>query len=167
MTCTDGIYVDSRRIDTGDCSGPKSARAVLGNPRVDAAVLETARGGMLREGLGFDWCDVAIVTNVGEGDHLGLGGIETVDELARVKSLPVRRVSAQGAAVLNADDPLVAGMAKLCRGSVTLLQPQSRRAGAASRTAARAARRSPCVAAPSSCAPARTSARWRAWPTCR
>ena len=118
MTCTDGIYVGGRRIDTGDCSGPKSARAVLGNPRVDAAVLETARGGMLREGLGFDWCDVAIITNVGEGDHLGMGGITTVEELARVKSIPVRRVSAQGAAVLNADDPLVADMAKLCRGSV-------------------------------------------------
>jgi cyanophycin synthetase len=118
MTCTDGIYIENRRIDTGDCSGPKSARAILGNPRVDAAVLETARGGMLREGLGFDWCDVAIVTNVGEGDHLGLGGISTVEELARVKAMPVRRVSAQGAAVLNADDPLVADMAKLCRGSV-------------------------------------------------
>ncbi|HEY0462903.1 MAG TPA: Mur ligase family protein, partial [Polyangiaceae bacterium] len=65
MTCTDGIYVEGRRIDTGDCSGPKSARAVLAHPRVDAAVLETARGGMLREGLGFDWCDVAVVTNVG------------------------------------------------------------------------------------------------------
>jgi cyanophycin synthetase len=118
ITCTDGIYVENRRIDTGDCSGPKSARALLGNPRVDAAVLETARGGMLREGLGFDWCDVAIVTNVGEGDHLGLGGIATVEELARVKAIPVRRVSAQGAAVLNADDPLVVDMAKLCRGSV-------------------------------------------------
>src|ERR1017187_296687 len=118
MTCTDGIYVETRRIDTGDCSGPKSARSILGNPRVDAAVLETARGGILREGLGFDWCDVAIVTNVGEGDHLGLGGIATVEELARVKAIPVRRVTAQGAAVLNADDPLVAEMAKLCRGSV-------------------------------------------------
>jgi cyanophycin synthetase len=118
MTCTDGIYVGGRRIDTGDCSGPKSARAVLGNPRVDAAVLETARGGLLREGLGFDWCDVAIVTNVGEGDHLGMGGITTVEDLARVKSVPVRRVAAQGAAVLNADDPLVVGMARLCRGSV-------------------------------------------------
>jgi cyanophycin synthetase len=85
---------------------------------VDAAVLETARGGILREGLGFDWCDVAVVTNVGEGDHLGLGGIATVAELARVKSIPVRRVSAQGAAVLNADDPLVVDMAKLCRGTV-------------------------------------------------
>jgi cyanophycin synthetase len=85
---------------------------------VDAAVLETARGGMLREGLGFDWCDVAVVTNVGEGDHLGLGGINSVEELARVKSIPVRRVSERGAAVLNADDPLVVAMAGLCRGAV-------------------------------------------------
>ncbi len=118
MTCTDGIYVEGRRIDTGDCSGPKSARTVLAHPRVDAAVLETARGGMLREGLGFDWCDVAVVTNVGEGDHLGLGGIHSVEELARVKSIPVRRVSERGAAVLNADDPLVVAMAGLCRGAV-------------------------------------------------
>jgi cyanophycin synthetase len=118
MTCTDGIYVENRRIDTGDCAGPKSARAVLAHPNVDAAVLETARGGMLREGLGFDWCDVAVVTNVGEGDHLGLNGIHTAAELARVKAIPVRRVSERGAAVLNADDPLVASMASLCRGAV-------------------------------------------------
>jgi cyanophycin synthetase len=118
MTCTDGIYVEGRRIDTGDCSGPKSARAVLMHPRVDAAVLETARGGILREGLGFDLCDVAIVTNVGEGDHLGLNGIDEIRDLARVKAVPVRAVSARGAAVLNADDPLVVEMAKLCRGTV-------------------------------------------------
>ncbi|MFZ5893239.1 MAG: cyanophycin synthetase [Myxococcota bacterium] len=118
MTCTDGIYVEGRRIDTGDCSGPKSARAVLSHPRVDAAVLETARGGMLREGLGFDWCDVAIVTNVGEGDHLGLNGIHSIEELSRVKEIPVRRVSRHGAAVLNADDPHVVGMAELCLGTV-------------------------------------------------
>ncbi|HVY28757.1 MAG TPA: cyanophycin synthetase [Polyangiaceae bacterium] len=118
MTCTDGIYVEGRRIDTGDCSGPKSARAVLAHPRVDAAVLETARGGILREGLGFDLCDVAIVTNVGEGDHLGLNGIDEIRDLARVKAVPVRAVSARGAAVLNADDPLVVEMAKLCRGTV-------------------------------------------------
>ncbi len=118
MTCTDGIYVEGRRIDTGDCSGPKSARAVLSHPRVDAAVLETARGGILREGLGFDLCDVAIVTNVGEGDHLGLNGIDEIRDLARVKAVPVRAVSARGAAVLNADDPLVVEMAKLCRGTV-------------------------------------------------
>lgn len=118
MTCTDGIYVEGRRIDTGDCSGPKSARAVLAHPRVDAAVLETARGGILREGLGFDLCDVAIVTNVGEGDHLGLNGIDEIRDLARVKAVPVRAVSARGAAVLSADDPLVVEMAKLCRGTV-------------------------------------------------
>lgn len=118
MTCTDGIYVEGRRIDTGDCSGPKSARTVLAHPRVDAAVLETARGGILREGLGFDLCDVAVVTNVGEGDHLGLNGIDEVRDLARVKAVPVRAVSARGAAVLSADDPLVVEMAKLCRGTV-------------------------------------------------
>src|SRR5262249_36564813 len=70
MTCPDGIVIDGRLIDRGDCSGPQSARAVLMNPRVEAAVLETARGGILREGLGFDVCDVGIVTNIGEGDHL-------------------------------------------------------------------------------------------------
>ncbi|HSU38639.1 MAG TPA: Mur ligase family protein, partial [Polyangiaceae bacterium] len=118
MTCTDGIYVEGKRIDTGDCSGPKSARMVLGHPRVDIAVLETARGGMLREGLGFDWCDVAVVTNVGEGDHLGMNGIHTPEELAAIKAIPVRRVSQRGVAVLNADDPLVASMASLCPGTV-------------------------------------------------
>jgi cyanophycin synthetase len=136
MTCTDGIYVEGRRIDSGDCAGPKSARVVLAHPRVDAAVFETARGGMLREGLGFDWCDVAVVTNVGEGDHLGLNGIDTVEDLARVKAIPVRRVSRQGAAVLNADDPLVAAMAELCPGTVIFF---SRRADSPTLVAHRAA----------------------------
>ena len=72
MTCTDGIFVGDRRIDSGDCSGPQSARSVLMNPSVDMAVFETARGGILREGLAFDYCDVAVVTNIGDGDHLGL-----------------------------------------------------------------------------------------------
>ena len=108
MTCTDGIYIDGRRIDTRDCSGPRSARAVLLNPQVEAAVLETARGGILREGLGFDRCDVAVVTNIGEGDHLGLRGIETLEELARVKRAVVEAVGPAATAVLNADDPLVA-----------------------------------------------------------
>ena len=85
MTCTDGIYIDDRRIDTGDCSGPISAQAVLLNPAVDAAVLETARGGILRAGLGFDLCDVAVVTNIGEGDHLGFPTSETLEKLAKVK----------------------------------------------------------------------------------
>ena len=119
MTSTDGVYVAGRRIDTGDCSGPKSARNVLLHPDVDAAVLETARGGLLREGLGFDRCDVAVVTNVGSGDHLGLDFIDSVEQLAAVKGVIVRHVAADGMAVLNAADPLVAGMAADCAGAVT------------------------------------------------
>lgn len=118
MTCTDGIYIDERRIDTDDCSGPKSARAVLLNPAVDAAVLETARGGILREGLGFDRCSVAVVTNIGEGDHLGLAGIETAEQLTAVKRVVVEAVAPTGAAVLNAADPRTAAMASYCPGEV-------------------------------------------------
>lgn len=116
MTCTDGIFVNSQRIDTGDCSGPKSARAVLLNPKVEAAVLETARGGILREGLGFDFCDVAVITNIADGDHLGMGGINTPEQLAHVKATLVRTVAPGGAAVLNAEDPLTVAMAASCPG---------------------------------------------------
>ncbi len=105
MTCTDGIYIDSRRIDTADCAGPRSARAVLMNPLVEAAVFETARGGIMREGLGFDRCDVAVVTNIGEGDHLGLGEVHTVEALAKVKRCIVDVVPPGGTSVLNANDP--------------------------------------------------------------
>jgi len=118
MTSTDGIFIDGRRIDTGDCSGPQSARAVLMNPKVEAAVLETARGGILREGLGFDRCDVAVVTNIAAGDHLGTGGIDTLEDLAKVKRVPLEAVAPDGTAVLKADDPLVAAMASRCPGSV-------------------------------------------------
>jgi len=118
MTCTDGIYVDDRRVDTGDCSGPRSARVVLSHPQVQAAVLETARGGILREGLGFDQCDVAIVTNIAKGDHLGMGGIETEQQLADVKATIVRAVAESGSAVLKAGDPLTAAMASHCAGTV-------------------------------------------------
>ena len=118
MTNTDGVYVGGTVIDTGDCSGPKSARSVLLHPDVDAAVLETARGGVLREGLAFDRCDVAVVTNVGSGDHLGLNYITTVDELAVLKRVIVQNVSPKGTAVLNAVDPNVASMANKCKGSV-------------------------------------------------
>ena len=119
MTNTDGVYVDGNCIDTGDCSGPKSARSVLLHPDVDAAVLETARGGVLREGLAFDFCDVAVVTNVGSGDHLGLNYITTVDELAVLKRVIVQNVAPGGVAVLNAADSNVASMAEKTRGSVT------------------------------------------------
>jgi cyanophycin synthetase len=118
MTCTDGIYLGERRIEAGDCSGPKSAKAVLLNPAVEVAVLEVARGGILREGLGFDRCAVGVVTNVGEGDHLGLAGIGTVEQMAQVKQTVVDVVLPTGYAVLNADDPLVAAMAERCRGGV-------------------------------------------------
>jgi cyanophycin synthetase len=118
MTCTDGIYVGGRRIDSGDCSGPQSARAVLMNPLVEAAVFETARGGILREGLGYDSCDVGVVTNIGEGDHLGIGDIETIEQLTKVKRCVVEAVSKTGHAVLKADDPWVAEMAEKCRGGV-------------------------------------------------
>ena len=120
MTTTDGVYIAGRRTDTGDCSGPKSARNVLLHPDVDSAVLETARGGVLREGLGFDRCDVAVVTNVGLGDHLGLSYISTVEALSVVKRVIVQNVKpTTGVAVLNAADPMVARMADSCPGSVT------------------------------------------------
>lgn len=119
MTNTDGVYIAGQRIDTGDCSGPKSARNVLQHPDVEAAVLETARGGMLREGLAFDRCDVAVVTNIGTGDHLGLNYITTVEDLAVLKRVIVKNIADKGTAVLNAADPAVAAMAKHCTGAVT------------------------------------------------
>jgi len=119
FTATDGIYIQNRRIDSDDCSGPKSARNVLLHPDVDAAVFETARGGMLREGLGFDRCKVAVVTNIGKGDHLGLNFINTSEEVAAVKQVIVQNVAPDGMAVLNAADPLVASMSAACPGSVT------------------------------------------------
>ena len=120
MTSTDGVYIDGQRIDTGDCSGPKSAKKVLLHPDVDAAVFETARGGILREGLGFDRCHVAVVTNIGMGDHLGLSYVNTVEDLTAVKRVVVQNVTpGTGVAVLNAADPLAAGMAVHCSGSVT------------------------------------------------
>lgn len=118
MTSTDGIYIDGRRIDNGDCSGPQSAKAVLLNPKVDAAVFEIARGGILREGIGFDHCDVAVVTNIGAADHLGLAWIETPEQMAVIKRCVVETVTENGWAVLKADDPLVAGMAEYCKGSI-------------------------------------------------
>jgi len=117
MTTTDGIVIDGRLIKKGDMSGPKSAQMVLQNPSVDTAVFEVARGGILREGLGYDRNDVAVVTNV-TGDHLGLRGVETISQLAHVKSVLVDAVPRAGTAVLNADDPLVARMARQCRGRI-------------------------------------------------
>jgi len=109
-TSTDGVFIGGRMLDDGDCSGPKSARSVLSYALTDAAVLEVARGGILREGLAFDHCDVAVVTNIGEGDHLGLNEIHTAEQLAEVKGCIVAAVPVTGTAVLNAADPLVVRM---------------------------------------------------------
>ncbi|MBS3914577.1 MAG: cyanophycin synthetase [Bacteroidetes bacterium] len=108
-TTTDGIYIQNRLMMSGDCTGPVSAEFVLKDPTVDFAVLECARGGILRAGLGFHNCDVAVVTNVA-ADHLGLQGIDSLEKLARVKSVAARTVFPNGYAILNADDDLVYGM---------------------------------------------------------
>lgn len=117
LTSTDGIYVDGRIVRKADASGPKSASMVLQNPTVDFAVFEVARGGILREGLGYQRNDVAVVLNV-TGDHLGLGGIHSIKQLAEVKRVIVEAVPRDGAAVLNADDPNVLAMARHTAGSV-------------------------------------------------
>jgi cyanophycin synthetase len=117
MTSTDGILIDERLVIRSDASGPKSARMVLQNPRVDFAVFEVARGGILREGLGYQRNDVAVVVNVAP-DHLGIGGIDTLEQLAAVKQVVVEAVPRDGFAVLNADDPLVADMRRACAGEV-------------------------------------------------
>ncbi len=124
MTSTDGIVIDERLVYKADASGPRSARMVLQNPRVDFAVMEVARGGILREGLGYDRNDVAVVTNVAP-DHLGMKGIDTLEQLAEVKAVVVEAVPRDGFAVLNADDPLVRKMRRRCSGSIVWfsLQP--------------------------------------------
>lgn len=110
-TTSDGIYIQNRMLEKGDCSGPKSSEFVLTDPTVDLAVLECARGGMLRAGLGFNHCDIAVVTNVAP-DHLGLQDINTVEQLAKVKGIVPETVYRDGFAVLNADDSLVFKMRK-------------------------------------------------------
>ena len=117
MTSTDGIVIDERLVIKADASGPKSARMVLQNPRVDFAVMEVARGGILREGLGYDRNDVAVVTNIAP-DHLGMRGIDTLEQLADVKAVVVEAVPRDGFAVLNADDELVRAMRRRCSGNV-------------------------------------------------
>lgn len=105
-TTTDGVYIQNEMMMKGDCTGPISAEFVLKDPTVDFAVLECARGGILRAGLGFHNCDIAIITNIA-ADHLGLQGIDTLEQLARVKSVVAESVFPEGYAILNADDDLV------------------------------------------------------------
>lgn len=124
MSTTDGIAIGGESIKNGDLTGPWSARLILNDPTVELAVLETARGGMARGGLGFDDLDVAVVTNIG-GDHLGQDGIETLADLIHLKALLVDVVRPGGKAVLNADDPNVLGLQDRCRGQVVLFSTAS------------------------------------------
>ncbi|MEV8883674.1 cyanophycin synthetase [Mesorhizobium ciceri] len=117
LTSTTGVYLNGERIMTGDCSGPQSARIVLREPGVDVAVLECARGGILREGLAFDACDIGAVLNV-HGDHLGLRGIDTIDDLAEVKSVVVESVRRGGWSILNADDIHTSAMSREAGGRI-------------------------------------------------
>jgi cyanophycin synthetase len=123
MTSTDGVYIDERLVKRVDASGPKSAQMVLQNPRVDMAIFEVARGGILREGLGYGRNDVGVVLNV-TGDHLGLREVNTLEQLAAVKQVVVEAVPKTGWAVLNADDPLVLEMRRHCSGGVILFSMQ-------------------------------------------
>ena len=117
FTSTSGVYVDGERIYKGDASGPISARMVLADPTVEAAVLETARGGILREGLGFDHCDVGCVLNVTD-DHLGLKDINTLEDLGAVKSVVTESVTRRGLSVLNGDDPQTLRLARYAGGRI-------------------------------------------------
>jgi cyanophycin synthetase len=103
FTTSDGIYVQNHMLEKGDTTGPLSTEFILKDPTVEFAVLETARGGILRAGLGFSRCDIGVVTNIQE-DHLGLNDIETLEDLARVKAVVVRSIKKDGWAVLNAED---------------------------------------------------------------
>lgn len=118
-TTSDGIYIQNHMLDQGDCTGPVSAEFVLKDPTIDFAVLETARGGLLRAGLGFHYCDIAIVTNIAP-DHLGIRGINSVEQMARLKGVVPETVLPEGYAILNADDELVYNMHKNLNCNVAL-----------------------------------------------
>lgn len=117
FTTTDGVYIDDYLVEKGDNTGPYSASMILKDATVEIAVLETARGGILRSGLAFNQCDVGVVLNVA-ADHLGIGDIDTIEQMAKVKSVVAEVVSAEGHAVLNADDPLTVSMAEKVKGRV-------------------------------------------------
>ncbi|MFN7927950.1 MAG: cyanophycin synthetase [Blastocatellia bacterium] len=111
MTTTDGIYLNDELIAPGDTTGPRSTRTILSEPTVDAAVLEVARGGIVRGGLGYDWSDISVLSNI-QADHLGQDGINTIDDLLFIKSLVAERVRAGGTLILNADDERLAQLAE-------------------------------------------------------
>ncbi|HSB61075.1 MAG TPA: Mur ligase family protein, partial [Vicinamibacteria bacterium] len=128
LTTTEGVYIGTEPIVKGDCTGPASAQTVLRDPTVTFAALETARGGLLRFGLGYDWANVGLVTNVA-ADHLGLRDVETLEDLARVKSLVTERVFPDGVAVFNADDEMTPWLRERTRARVGLfsLDPENPR----------------------------------------
>ncbi len=111
MTTTDGIYIGGERVVDGDTTGPQSAGIVLSDPAVDAAVLETARGGIVRRGLGYDWSDIGVMTNIGD-DHIGQDGIKSIDDVVFIKSLVAERVREGGTLILNADNEHLVKLAK-------------------------------------------------------
>ncbi|HEX2121432.1 MAG TPA: Mur ligase family protein, partial [Thermoanaerobaculia bacterium] len=126
LTTSDGIYIRNQLVQKGDTTGPASAQVVLRDPMVDFAVLETARGGILRAGVGYDWSNAAIVTNIAE-DHLGMGDVHTLEDLANVKAVTVERVVDNGYAILNAEDdltPVIREHAQ-CRLAFFSLDPQN------------------------------------------
>jgi cyanophycin synthetase len=118
-TNTDGIFIDGQPVEEGDWAGWAGARRVLTDPTVDAAVLETSRGGILRRGLGFSHCNVSVVTNI-SADHLGEFGIETPEQMAHVKGTIVRVTRPDGYTILNADDPLVLALGEISSAEVVL-----------------------------------------------
>jgi cyanophycin synthetase len=124
MTTTDGIYLNGQRLLAGDTTGPSSARAVLSDPRVDVAVLETARGGIVRGGLAFDACDVGIITNITD-DHFGQDGIENIEDLVHIKSLIIETVAQGGYTLLNADDCCVTNLAPRGRGEIAYISTEA------------------------------------------
>jgi cyanophycin synthetase len=119
FTTSDGVYIQNQLMMKGDCTGPKSSEFVLKDPTIDFAVLECARGGILKSGLAFTNCDIAIITNV-TADHIGLGGITNLEQMAKVKSVLAETVFAAGFAILNADDDLVFEMRKTLECNIAL-----------------------------------------------
>jgi cyanophycin synthetase len=117
MTTTGGIYINDKCIMKGDTTGPASAKILLTDKAIDAAVLETARGGIIREGLGYDLADVGVMTNISE-DHLGFDGVESLEDMLHVKSLVVEAVKSNGHVVLNADDQLVVQAASKTKANI-------------------------------------------------
>ncbi len=124
MSNTEGIFLNNECLFEGDCSGPDSARMILANKKVEAAMLETARGGIVRAGLGFEHCDIGIVTNVSE-DHLGQDGIHRLEDLAYIKSLVLEVVNKHGAAIINADDPFAEYFSARVRSSIVYVSGQA------------------------------------------